>query len=184
MPVTRKLLAQDNNEENQWLKVDHDSRYIVNVSPEWQFLFGPNSALSTSSRVIKIAAQLDTNTLDKIRMVAYLYNAANASADSAASATFSIYRVEDITSPKWNEVFISSLSGVEQTNNYYFADIDISSLTGTSMDGDTTLMIEGVATRSGVTYRDRIYVNHLGVYESVVRLRNAVDFLDITKLDE
>ena len=52
------------------------------------------------------------------------------------------------------------------------------------MDGDTTLMIEGVAIRSGVTYRDRIYVNHLGVYDSIIRLRNAVDFLDITKLDE
>jgi hypothetical protein len=184
MPVTRKLVAQDNNEENQWLKIDHDSRYVVNVNPEWQFLFGPNSILSTSSREIKIAAQLDTSTLDKIRMVAYLYNAANASADSAASATFSIYRVEDITTPKWNEVFITTLNGVEQSNNYYFADINISSLTGANMDGDTTLMIEGVATRSGVTYRDRIYVNHLGVYESVIRLRNAVDFLDITKLDE
>lgn len=184
MPVTRKLLAQDNNEENQWLDVDHDSRYIVNVSPEWQFLFGPNSALSTSSREIKLAAQLDTSTLDKIRIVGYLYNSANASTDSAASATFSIYRVEDITTPKWNEVFITNLTGVEQSNNYYFADIAISSITGASLDGDTTLMIEGTVTRSGVTYRDRIYVNHLGVYDSVVRLRNAVDFLDITKLDE
>jgi hypothetical protein len=184
MPVTRKLLAQHNNEENQWLKVDHNSRYIVNVSPEWQFLFGPNSALSTGSRVIKLAAQLDTSTLDKIRLIGYLYNSDNASVDSAASATFSIYRVEDITTPKWNEVFIANLGGIEQTNSYYFADIDITSITGASLDGDTTLMIEGTVIRSGVTYRDRIYVNHLGIYDSVVRLRNAVDFLDITKLDE
>lgn len=183
MAVIRRLVAQDDNDENQWLKVDHDSRYIVNDMDDWQFLFGPNSVLSNSSQVIKLAAQLDTNTLDKIRITGYLYNPKTGAVDSSSGITFSIYRVNDITNPKWNDVFITTLNGTLQNNAYYFSEIDISDLTGASMDGDTTLMIEGVATRLGITYRDRIYVNHLGVYESVIRLRQDVDFLNITKKD-
>lgn len=184
MAIIRKIVAQDENDTNQWLKIDHSSRYIVNDSPEWQWLFGPNSALNNSSQILKLAAQLDTNTLDKIRIIGYLYNPTNGTIDSASGITFNIYKVADITIPKWDDQFIVSLSGVLQSNSYYFNDIDISSLTGTSLDGDTTLMIEGVATRLGVTYRERIYVNHLGVYQSIIRLRQDVDFLDITKQDE
>lgn len=184
MPISRKLIAQDESDENQWLKVDHSSRFIQNDCPEWQFLFGPNSSLSTGTQTLKLAAQFDTTTLDKIRMIGYLYNPVNGTIDNAASVSFKIYKVVDITTPKWDDQLLTTLVGIQQSNSYFFQDILISSLTGTSMDGDTTLMIEATAIRLGVTYRDRIYVNHLGVYDSIVRLRNDVDFLDITKLDE
>lgn len=184
MPITRTLLAQDENDVNQWLKVDHSSRYIVNDSPEWQFLFGPNSSLSNSSQVIKLAAQLDTITMDKIRIIGYLYNSRNGTIDNAGSVVFKVYKVADITTPKWDDQLLTTISGTLQSNSYYFTDILISSLTGTNLDGDTTLMVEGTATRLGVTYRDRIYVNHLGVYDSIVRLKNDVEYLDISKVDE
>lgn len=184
MAVIRKWVAQDDSEENQWLKIDHSSRYIVNHSPEWQPIFNANSTLDNSSQVLKLAAQLDTSTLDKIRLIGYLYNSVQGSIDSAASVSFSIYKVADITTPKWDDQLITTISGDLQSNSYYFKDISISSLTGTSLDGDTTLMIEGVAIRLGVTFRDRIYVNHLGVYSSIIKLRQDVDFLDVTKLDE
>lgn len=184
MAIIRKWVAQHDSEENQWLKIDHASRYIVNHVPEWQPIFNVNSTLTNSSQVIKIAAQLDTNTLDKIRIMGYLYNPINGTVDNAASIIFNVYRVADITTPKWDDQLITTLTGDLQSNSYYFKDINMTSLTGTSLDGDTTLMIEGVATRLGVTYRDRIYVNHLGVYSSVVRLRQDVEFLDVVKQDE
>lgn len=184
MAILRRLVAHHNNSDNQWLKVDHNIRYIENDSTDWQFIFGPNSTLSTSNQVLKLAAQFDTNTLDKIRLIGYLYNSSQGSIDSAASVTFKVYRVTDITNPKWDDQLITTLTGILQTNNYYFKDISVDSLTGTSLDGDTTLMIEGTAVRLGVTYRDRIYVNHLGVYSSIITLRQDVDFLDITKQDE
>lgn len=183
MAIQRKWVAQDNSEENQWLKVDHSSRYIVNHSPEWQPIFSSNSTLNNSSQFLKLAAQLDTNTLDKIRLVGYLYNHVQGSIDNAASVLFKIYKVTDIASPKWDDQLITTLAGSLQSNNYYFSDINISSIVGTNLDGDTTLMIEGVAIRLGVTYRERIYVNHLGVYDSVLRLKRDVEFLDITKKD-
>jgi len=183
MAIERKWVAQNNSDENQWLKIDHSSRYIVNHVSEWQPIFNVNSTLNNSSQILKLTAQFDTTTFDKIRMIGYLYNPANGSIDNAASIIFNIYKVTDITTPKWDDQLITTVTGDIQTNSYYFKDILVSALTGTNLTGDTTLMIEGVATRLGVTYRDRVYINHLGVYDSVVRLRNAVDFLDITKKD-
>lgn len=182
--MPKRIVAQDDNDDNQWLKVDHNSRYITNDADDWQWLFGPNSFLSSSKQVIKVAAQLDTNTLDKIRIIGYLYNTTHGSIDSVASVVFNVYKVTDIVSPKWNDELLTTVTGINQSNNYFFKDINISSLSGVNLDGDTTLMIEAVATRLGSVYRDRVYVNHLGVYESIVKLRNDVQFLDITKQDE
>lgn len=184
MAVPRKLVAHSSNEDMIWLKVDHTSRFIQNYSEEWQFLFGIDSVLSNSTQVLKIAAQLDTNTLDKIRVIGYLYNPVNGTIDNAASVQFKIYKVTDITTPKWDDQLLTTVTGTVQYNNYHFVDILISSLSGVNLDGDTSLMIEATAERLGVTYKDRIYVNHLGVYDSIIRLRQDVEFLDITKLDE
>lgn len=183
MPIIRKLVAQDENCDNQWLKVDHASRYIENDSKDWQFLFGPNSELSNSIQILKIAAEFDGSSFDKIRMVGYLYNQNTGNVDAAGSVTFNIYRVADNTNPKWDDVLITTQSGLVQNNGYFFKDISISSLTGASLDGETTLMIEVVATRGGTTYRDRVYANSLGVFDSVLRNKKDIRFLAITKQD-
>lgn len=180
MPITRKLLAQD-NEDCQQLKVDTLDRYLVNDSEDWYFLFGPNSQLINSNQIIKIAAEFDTNDLDSIRFIAYLYNPNDGSVDNAATCTFNIYLVGQ---PSWTETLLLSQSGTIQFNSYFLSDISVNSLAPATLDGDSTLMVEAVITRLGDTYRDRVYLNSLGVYDSIIQLRNDVDFLDITKLDE
>ena len=180
MPIVRKLLAQD-NEDCQQLKVDTFDRYLVNDSEDWYFLFGPNSALVNSNQIIKIAAEFDTNDLDSIRFIAYLYNQNDGSVDNAATCTFNIYMVGQ---PSWVETLLLTTSGTIQFNNYFLSDVNVNSLSPATLDGDTTLMVEAVITRLGDIYRDRVYLNSLGVYDSIIQLRNDVDFLDITKLDE
>lgn len=180
MAITRKLVAQDDNDDNQWLKVDHNSRYIVNDMDDWQFLFGPNSSLSTGTQVLKIAAEFNKDTFDTIRFTSYLYNSATGSVDSAGSATYNVYLV---TTPDWTEQLVTSFSGTQLTNQHFFANINTSSLTPVDFFGGDTIMIEAIMVRLGVTYRDRLYVNHLGIYDNAFRLRRDLDFLDITKQD-
>lgn len=181
---TVKLLTMDNNEDCQILKTDSSQRYIVNDSDDWQFLFNNNSALANSNQILKLSAELNTNNLNSIRFIGYLYNQTTGTVDSSGSVTFKIYRIENILSPQWNEVLLTTINGSLMSNNYFFGSELINNLTGANLDGETTLMIEGTATRLNRTYRDRLYVNHLGVYDSIIRLRSDVDFLDITKLDE
>jgi hypothetical protein len=45
-------------------------------------------------------------------------------------------------------------------------------------------MIEATIIRLGLTYRERVYLNHLGIFDSVTRLKRDVDFLSISKKDE
>lgn len=180
MPVTRKLISQ-HNEDCQVLGVDFADRYIVNDTEDWQFLFGPNSILTNSAQIIKIAAELDTDTLDSIRFTAYLYNQVTGNVDSGATCNFAVYRV---AKPGWDDVLITNFSGTVQSNAYFYGQQLVTALSPAELDGDTTLMVEATITRLSKTYRDRVYINSLGVFESIIRLRNDVEFLDITKLDE
>jgi len=182
MPISRKLVAQDDSEVNQWLKVDHSSRFIVNDSPEWQFLFGINSTLSASNQIIKISARFDDSTFNNIKIIAYLYDQQNASIGNANSCVLNIYKS---TIPNWTETLITTLTTTQLSNSYFYANPTLSSLLpDLSFEGGDSIMIEATITRLGVTYRDRVYINHLGIYDNVTRLRQDVEFLDIIKADE
>lgn len=181
MPVIRKLLAPNKARKWQVLKRDVNKRYLVNQSKKVQMLFGPFSAFTQGTRVVKLAGEFDTQDFSSIRLAAYLYNTDFGSIDNAGSCTFKIYRV---TTPNWTEELLVTVPGIFTSNAYFFADVNLSSLVPAELDGDSTLMVEVVLTRLSKTFRDRLYVNHLGVYDSIARLRSDVQFLDLTKLDE
>lgn len=181
MPISRKIVAQDNSEENQWLKVDHSSRFIQNSGPEWQFLFGINSALTPSDFVLKLSAKFDELLLGTIKMVGYLYSPSNATIGNLSTCTFKVF---NITIPDWTEVLIDTFSGVQLSNSYFYSNPTIADLAPSILNGASSLMIECTATRLGVTYRDRVYFNHLGVYDSIVNLKRDINYLELTKVDE
>ena len=180
MPVSRRLVAQ-HAEDSQVLRTDNRRKFIVNDIADWQFLFGPGSELSSSTQILKIAAEFDTQDFESIRLAAYLFNPVTGAVDNAATCTFKIYLV---TTPNWTETLLTTVTGVQLGNTYFFSDLNVSALVPAELDGDSTLMVEATVTRLSETFRDRAYFNHLGVYDSIVRLRNDVDFLNITKLDE
>lgn len=181
MPVTQKLLAPSKTKKWQILKRDANKRYLVNESKKVQMLFGPNSAFTEGNRIIKIAAEFDNSDSNSVRFIAYLFNVVSGSTDNAATCIFKIYKV---VAPFWQETLVNTISGTITGNSYFFADVDLASLSPAELDGDSTLMIEATVTRLAETFKDRIYVNHLGIYDNVDRLRKDVEFLDITKLDE
>jgi len=181
MAVTKIIVAQDDNETNQWLKVDSNTRYIVNDTQDWQFLFGPSSSLTTSTLFLKIAGEFNKQTFDTIRLAAYLYNPATGTVSNVSSVMFKIHLV---TTPNWTEQLVSTVSGTQIYNNYFFADVNTSTLSPIDFFGGDTIMVEVVANRLTDVYRERIYINHLGIYDNVTRLRQDVEFLDISKVDE
>lgn len=181
MAIVRRLVAQDDNDDNQWLKVDHSSRYIVNDMDDWQFLFGPDSTLNNGILTTKIAAKFDENSFGAINLAAYLYDAKNSQAVNSSNCEFKIYRV---TTPDWTETLLTTVSGSILPTFYYQANVDVADLLPVETQGESCLMIQVTINRLSVVYRDRIYVNHLGIYDNVTRLRADVEFLEITKLDQ
>lgn len=180
MPITRKFVAQD-QEECQILRMDNIDPFIVNASEEWQFLFGPNSELTTSDLKINIAAQFNTDNFDGIKIIAYLYEDQTGNVASLGTCSFSVYL---ITSPNWQDTLINSFSASLLPNSYMYKELTLADLVGVDLDGSTTLMIEALGVRLGTVFRKRIYLNHLGIYDSFLRLKQEVEWLDISKLDE
>ena len=180
MAIIRKLIAQDDNDDNQWLKVDHDSNYVVNDADDWQFLFGPNSSLSNSTQILKIAAKFNEDTFNNIQIASYLLDSKNGSVANAGSCVFKIYRV---SAPDWTETLVSTVNGSQLGNNYFYINAILSGLTPIDFQGGESIMVEASMLRLGVVYRDRAYFNHLGIYDNVIRLRRDVEFLDVTKKD-
>ena len=181
MAITRKLLAHDNTQDSQWLKVDHSTRYIENHSEEWQFLFGPNSVLSNATQIVKLAAKFDDDSFENIKIAAYLYDSKNNATSNAAGCQFDIYK---ISGPDWSEEHLTVINGSQLPNNYFYANPTLSSIGTLDFFGGDTIMIQATMVRLGITYRERIYVNHLGIYDNITRLRGDVEFLEVTKKDE
>lgn len=179
--AVRKLVAPINTQDSQCLRIDHPSRYIENHSNDWQFLFGSATTLNNSQQIIKASARFNDTTFNHIQLIAYLYDPKNASIASSVSPSFKLYKVQ---SPTWTETLIATESAILLASNYWYNNLDLTTIPTFNFDGGDTLMVEATLIRSGVVYRDRIYVNHLGIYDSFVRLKQEVDFLDITKLDE
>jgi len=180
MPATRKYVNQ-NQEESQVLLMDSINPFIVNDNDEWQFLFGPSTELSSSFLKLTIATQFNVDNFDGIKLIAYLFEEQTGSVSSISSIVFSIYKV---ISPEWNDVFIGNFNGIELPNSYMYTELTTTDLGGIELDGETTLLIEAFGTRLGKVYRTRLYVNHLGISDSFLRLKREVDYLSITKKDE
>lgn len=179
MAVTRRFVPTSTGQKQQWLKVDHKTRYASVLSDKWLTLLGPDSSLSTSDQQVKLAARFNDSTFSNIQISAYLYDKNNGATASASSCLLQVYKVDV---PNWTETFITDLTATVQPNSYFYANPTVTSL-GLSFQGGDTLMIEAVITRLGITYRDRVYVNHLGIYDNVTRLRQDVEFLEVTKKD-
>jgi hypothetical protein len=180
MAIVRRLISQDHS-ECQPLRVDHGSRYIVNNEDCWQMIFNLNSELSNTVNILKVAAELDTNSLNKIRLVAYLWDNIKDSINQASSCVFKVYKVNQ---PSWSDDLVYTINGVEQLNSYLLAEVDFNAIPSANLDGDSTLMIEVTMVRLGQSIKERVYINHLGIYDSFLRLKQEVEFLDLTKLDE
>lgn len=180
MAIPKIWVSQD-CEDSQIMRVSSSSRYIHINEVSWQPLFIAEAELAAPTKSLKLAAEFDADSFSKIRIAGYLYNETTNSVDSLSSITFRLHTVE---APGWTDTFQVEVAGTELLNSYYFAEVDLTDLPAIDYDGAATLMIEATATRLSVTYRNRIYVNHLGIYDSHTRLKKFVDFLDLTKLDE
>lgn len=123
--------------------------------------------------------KFDSDTFDGIHILGYLSK--NEKHIPAANCSFSISSVSN--DGTWAETPIITVFGT-LSGNVFKAIVPQSSLNPVELDGEVTLSISMSLESVGVKYNKKIYVNHLGVYDSIFRLRQDVEFLDISKVDE
>lgn len=177
--ANRRIRVLTHNEDIQGLKLGAQNSLLVQKSEDQAILFRYYRKPPTYAA--NVWAKFASDDLNGIHLMGYLQKN-NDDIIHAANCTFKIYEIS--TTSTWAETLRATVSGVAQPDGKFTADIPQATLNPTELDGEITLAIEMTLKRFNRTYKKKIYVNHLGVYDSIIRLRQAVDFLFITKKDE
>lgn len=176
--ASRRIKATINNSYVQPLKVCTNNPLVISPSASYNsVLFTKRHkacSLSKNEEVL-LWAKFNSNTFDGIFLNCTLFK--NNRTKPVSNVLFKVSSV-DITGT-WVE------SELLQTNSLTGKlTVTSNDLLPTELDGDITLAIEASFSIRNKQYSKKIYVNHLGIYENVFKLRQDVEFLDITKEDE
>jgi hypothetical protein len=180
--ATRRIKSTLNNHYVQPLKVCSKNPLVFSMSSSYNsvlFTKKHKSCNISSNQDLVVWAKFKSSDFDGINLIAFL-NKNNKKA-TIGSCLFKIYSISNDDS--WTETLINQTTINGPTNS---AKLHLSeaSLTPLELDGEFTISVEVILTIRDKKYNKKIYINHLGVYDSIFRLRQDVEFLDITKVDE
>ena len=178
----RKVTMLTNNQYVQPFKLSFNNKKIITPNAAYNSIVTKVSFEKPQKRDYKVKAWLrfNSNTFDGVQLVGSLVIGKDAK--SIAGCTFKIYSID--LSDSWNETLLTTVSGTAISGNRFSASVLEAALAPADLIGEITYKIEVEVTRIGKTYSDVFYFNHLGIYDSFIRLKNDVEFLNITKLDE
>jgi hypothetical protein len=172
----KKLFAQSSY--NSCVKLrGFSSRSLLIGSHEY------NSPLRLSSKNVRnqnvLTAKFNELNFDAINCLYYLQSATTGNKLSVLTPIFRCYFINQ----DYSEVFIGSETGT-LTQAGWQCSFLLSILAPNFIEGQAAIKVTVETKRLDENIKATAYLNHLGVYDSIIRLRNDVDYLDITKLDE
>ena len=176
--ATRRIKSTINSPYVQPLKVCTKNPLIVNPSNNYNnivFTKKHKSCDLNKNEEVLLWAKFNSNTFDGIFLNCTLFK--NNKTKQVSNVTFKISSVD--IAGTWAE---SQLLQSNSLNGKL--SVTANDLLPVDLDGEITLAIEASFNIRNKKYSKKIYVNHLGIYENVFRLRQDVEFLDITKEDE
>ena len=183
--ATRRIRATINNTYVQPLKLATGRKLVLTPSAHYNsVLFTKKHKSGTLTSVltkVKLWAKFDGINFDGIHLVAYL-SKDDIAPITSGSCIFRVYYVTDTST--WTDTLIHTVSGTLINGKWVAAPTQIDLGAANELDGERTLRIEAEIVRLGKVYRASVYVNHLGMFDSLFRLKQEVEFLDITKQDE
>jgi len=126
----------------------------------------------------QLHAFFESDNFDGFRVRGWLSNK-----DIVVSSSLSQFNIYSVNILDWTKTLILSKPSV-QNGLYMDAHVTQSDLGLYELTGSEVYFIEALFTRKRKQLYVGKYFNHLGIYDSMFRLKQEVDFLDITKKDE
>jgi hypothetical protein len=181
--ATRRIKSTVNNKYVQPLKLKTGRKLVITPNADYNSILFTYKHRATTPRDYSLVtwAKFAQDDFDGIHIKAYIEK--DSIVMQGANYQFSVYLVSPTNN--WAETFVITKPGSflpDGSSTCYVLQSEFPS--SVDLDGELTLAVVVTCKRQGRNYRKKIYVNHLGVYDSIVRLRNDVEYLDITKLDE
>lgn len=180
--ASRRIKLTINNKYVQPLKLGFKNKHIVSLCNDYNSIMTKVShrSVSDSDYSIKAWLKFNTNTFDGIQMFAGLMK--NKQFKSIGSCTFKIYSIS--VDDNWTETLLVTSAGSVMPDGRFKATATESSLSPAELTGEITFKMEVDITRANKNYNEVYFFNHVGIYDSFIKLKQEVEFLDITKLDE
>jgi hypothetical protein len=123
-------------------------------------------------------AAFESENFDGFKIIAWL-----ATTDLPVSGSLDVFKVYTVNINTWAKTLVVTKAAV-QSGASFTCSVTSADLGANEYTGAEVYFIEATITRRRKTYKVGKYFNHLGIYDSWFRLKQDVDFLDITKLDE
>lgn len=181
--ATRRIKNTINNYYVQPLKFCTRNSIVITPASSYNSVLltkkHKSCKLRFSDQDMVVWAKFKTQDCDGINLIAFINK--NNKKKQIGSCNFKVFSIS--VDDNWTETAI-----LNTTLNFPGVSAKLhvpqSTLDPLELDGEFTLSIEAEIKIRNEFYRKKIYVNHLGVYDSVFRLKQEVEFLDITKVDE
>ena len=181
--ATRRIKSTLNNHYVQPLKFSTKNALLITPSAAYNSIVLTKKHKTKEVEITKndivVWAKFKTQNFDGINLIAFI--SLNGGNKTIGSCRFKIYSIS--VDDNWNQTLVLD-SLLPSPGNLAKLHIPQSSLGSICLDGELTFSVEVEIKIRNKTYTKKIYVNHLGIYDSFVRLKNDVEFLDLTKLDE
>lgn len=125
-----------------------------------------------------IHASFESDSFDGFKIIAWL-----ATSDIAVSSSLDFFKVYSVNINTWAKTLVATKAAV-QSGASFTCSMTAADLGAAEYTGAEVYFIEATMLRRRKKFYIGKYFNHLGIYDSWFRLKQDVDFLDITKLDE
>jgi len=178
--AARRIKATINSSYVQPLKLQMGN-IVLSMNNHYNSILTRQSQ-SKPSYELDLWTKFAANTFDGIQIQARLLRNKEEIVE-AKEVIFSIYSIS--TDNLWTKTLLYTSPGSQQSDGTFTL-----LATGTNLgpsvdlDGEITLFIEARSQRLKKQYYCSKYFNHLGCYDSIVRLRQETEFLFVTKKDE
>jgi hypothetical protein len=160
-------------------KIKYNECFIDTLSGNYNLnLFNLNQ-IKEEQIVTELFAKFNSETMNGFDVLAYLIKG-NKKIE-AIPEYLKIYRVND---GDWDEVLIGSVNLTESNGYLFYAFVSTTFLGSNELSGAETYSAEVSFSLHGKLYRRKTYFNHLGCFDNIWRIRNQIDFIKVTKLDE
>lgn len=128
---------------------------------------------------LNIHAKFNADDMNGIQVLVNLESNGNVSNSEITSAK--LYRVDEAD---WSDTFVSDITLSNDGSGIFTGDLDQSDLGLNELSGMETYSIVVEASRKRKKFKSKVWFNHIGCFDNILRARNEIRYLNSTKLDE
>lgn len=127
---------------------------------------------------VNIHARFNTSTMNGIEIETSL------SKDKVITSNLASTKLYILADSGFAKTFITDVTMTESSTGIFTGAVNQATLVLNELSGRETYFLECKFTRIRKKYSKGIYFNHLGCYDSIIRLRQSTELLEANKVDE